>query len=396
VDLRTLELILTAECNLRCSYCYQNAKKNRRTDWDVVRAALDRLLASTSNNVTIVFIGGEPLLEFPIVERATGYVAASKRADMNVRYEIYTNGLLLGDREIQFLIDHGFHLQLSFDGVPAAQTLRGKHTFEKLDALVDQLRRERRAFFENSFTVAITVTPSTIHLLAESVEYFLLRKRVHDLTVGPQFTPVDDWRVDRIDELDAAFARIFNVSLQRYEETGDVPLAVFRKAEDNLLPPPKQRDMCGVGEGRKIAVDVDGQSHGCLTFADSYQILPTAFLRNRVDAMRLGDVRDPAFDDYRAAYETNVRASEIFHHQEKKFSSYRRCGECEYLAECAICPMSLGRVEPDPGRIPDFLCAYNLVSLKYRAKFPRFRSLAERWRDDRLALQRNELRSSPL
>ena len=43
------------------------------------------------------------------------------------------------------------------------------------------------------------------------------------------------------------------------------------------------------------------------------------------------------------------------------------------MTTCAICPVSIGHQpgNTDPHRIPDFLCAYNLVSLKYREKFPR-------------------------
>jgi sulfatase maturation enzyme AslB (radical SAM superfamily) len=249
-DLHTLELILTAACNLRCSYCYQNAKQNRHIEWDVVRAALDRLLASKCNDVTVLFIGGEPLLEFPTLVRATAYIAEHRRADMLVRHEIYTNGSLLGDRELEFLIEHGFHVQVSFDGVPAAQALRGERTFEKLDALNDTHSYEHRAFFlyainntktafyEEAFNIAITVTPRTIHLLADSIEYFLIDKRVHDLTIGPQITHTGDWKVERLGELEAAFSRIFSVSLRRYSETGDVPLRVFRKSHEGLRTAP--------------------------------------------------------------------------------------------------------------------------------------------------------------
>ena len=67
-DLRAVKLVLTAGCNLRCSYCYQSDKKNLRIDWEIVRATLDRLLASARSDVELLFIGGEPLLEFPTIE----------------------------------------------------------------------------------------------------------------------------------------------------------------------------------------------------------------------------------------------------------------------------------------------------------------------------------------
>jgi hypothetical protein len=96
--------------------------------------------------------------------------------------------------------------------------------------------------------------------------------------------------------------------------------------------------------------------------------------------MRLGDVRDINFKYRLKAFPAAVEAAEIFHRKEEKYSSYGKCGDCRYLAECYVCPMSIGRGagENDPRRIPDFACAFNLVSLKYRARFPRMRSLADR------------------
>jgi len=378
-DLRALKLVLTAGCNLRCSYCYQSDKKNLRIDWDIVQAALDRLLASPRSDVQLLFIGGEPLLEFPTIERAMAYVAAHKRADMTVRPSIITNGMLLGERETAFLVAHRFLVQLSFDGLPPAQRLRGQHTFEKLDALLDSLRNRHPGFYEHHLRVNITFMPGTLAYLADSVDYFLFEKRVQNLTLTPQMTTAADWHPERIAELEQAFARMFRSSLRRYRETGDVPLETFRKTEPQRSRRPKEIAMCGVSRGEQLAVDVDGRTQGCLMFVESYQVFPTTFLRSRIEALRLGDIRDAALDERLARYPQTVREQEIFHHKELKYSSYGRCGECRYLADCAVCPMSIGRVEgeSDPHRVPDFSCAYNLVSLKYRARFPRLRDVTE-------------------
>ena len=377
-DLRAVKLVLTAGCNLRCSYCYQSDKKSRSIEWAVVQATLDRLLASRRSNVEVLFIGGEPMLEFPTIQRAVAYVEAQKRADMSVQYATITNGLLLGEPQIDFLVEHQFDVQLSFDGLPPAQRLRGQHTFEKLNALLDTLRDQEPAFYDHRLRINITLVPATLQFLPDSVEYFLFDKQVQDLRVTPQMTTAADWRPERINELDRVFAKIFRLSLRRYRETGQVPFQTFRKTG----PParrPKEIAMCGVDRGDQVAVDVDGSAQGCLMFVQSYQVFPTRFLRNRVDAMRLGDIRDPAFDRRLAVYPEAVRQAEIFHHKELKYSSYGQCGECKYLADCAVCPMSIGRVEgeEDPRRVPDFNCAYNLISLKYRDRFPRLKSVSE-------------------
>jgi len=299
---------------------------------------------------------------------------------MAIRHAVITNGLLLGEREAQFLVDHDFYVKLSFDGVAPAQRLRGENTFARLDALLDRLRDEHPGFYDDHLTINATLLPETLRWLPESVEYFLFDKRVQDLAISPQFTATTSWRTEDIGELDRVFARVFRICKEWYERTGDVPLELFRKSGRRAPQRPASRSMCGVGTGDQLAVDVDGQTHGCLTFSESYQTFPTTFLRSRVEAMRLGNIRDINFRSRLKAYPVAVQAAEIFDHKELKYSSYGRCGECKYLGECSVCPMSIGRVEgeDDPRRIPDFNCAYNLVSLKYRARFPRARSLSER------------------
>lgn len=74
-----------------------------------------------------------------------------------------------------------------------------------------------------------------------------------------------------------------------------------------------------------------------------------------------------------AQYPAAVRATGLFHDKRTKFSSYGRCRECRYLETCGFCPVSIGHQpnNDDPDRVPDFLCAFNLVSNKYRERFPK-------------------------
>lgn len=131
--------------------------------------------------------------------------------------------------------------------------------------------------------------------------------------------------------------------------------------------------MCGVSEGHKLAVDVDGEALGCVMFAKSYQTFPTKFLRSRIEALGMGGIDEPGLRESVAAYPTAVRATGLFHDKRAKFSSYGRCSECRYLSTCGFCPVSIGHQpgNDNPDRVPDFLCAYNLVTNKYRERFPK-------------------------
>src|SRR5262245_54945662 len=132
LDVRSLEVVLTAACNMRCAYCYQNAKQARSMEWDTLKPALDLVLRSTSRKLDVRFIGGEPLLELPLVERAVAYVKERASADQRVKFSISTNGTLLDDDAIEFLAEEEFETQLSFDGTEEAQDIRGRGTFGKL------------------------------------------------------------------------------------------------------------------------------------------------------------------------------------------------------------------------------------------------------------------------
>ena len=86
----------------------------------------------------------------------------------------------------------------------------------------------------------------------------------------------------------------------------------------------------------------------------------------------MGDLRDRRLAARRASYRAAARAAGMFNNRQSKYSAYGRCVECRFLDTCAVCPVSIGH-QPDirdPDRIPDFLCAFNLIALGYRDRFP--------------------------
>ena len=368
-SLRILDLVLTSRCNLACSYCYQNAKSRNRLGWDAAREALDMLLASREPEVGINFIGGEPLLEAEMIRKAVEYVSEHRPAGKRIRYSIGTNGMLLTEEHADFLARHHVDTYLSFDGLPAAQRFRGAGTFEKLDALLGRLRDEHPSFFRQRLTVTITVLPSTVSHLPASVSYFL-DKGIARIAFSPKSTDTSDWDPARIDEIREAFGKLYETSLSHWEKTGEIPLQAFRQGAQPSGTP-TSRPMCGAGRGVNLTVDADGETYGCVAFAKSYQRFPR-FLEDRLEPMRLGSLAAAGFEDRLRAYPAAARKAEIFHHKERKYSSYGRCGECRYLASCEICPVSIGKQagNRDPHRIPDFLCAFSLASNEARERFP--------------------------
>ncbi|MFZ3070522.1 MAG: radical SAM protein [Anaerolineaceae bacterium] len=85
--------------------------------WKVAKRALDFLWEHSidSGEVNVGFYGGEPLLEFPLIQKVVGY---SKYLfwGKQLTFSITTNGTLLNPEIILFFQEHNFSLGISLDG----------------------------------------------------------------------------------------------------------------------------------------------------------------------------------------------------------------------------------------------------------------------------------------
>lgn len=368
---RYLYLVLTAQCNLRCAYCYENAKRDLRMPWDVLKAGMDLASVERTLCTDVFFSGGEPLLEFGLIRRAVRYARKIDPQKTHFRYTLLTNGLLLSREISDFLEEHGFRVQISFDGVPAAQDYRGKGTFLKLDRRLDSLRLGHPQLFRDRLRVAVTVVPPTIPYMSESARY-LIEKGVREIVMAPGLIPYSDWKTQTINELARQFEQIANFSRRTLEETGEVPVTAFRRYFDERTGTKQWQPGCDAIAGGNWVVDSDGQVYSCPMFARSYQTFPPGSLMRRLNMLTLGDVRDPEMPRRCAALPEAVRTSRLMEYRTNLRSSYGECNDCEYQDRCGICPFSVWYAagEAGPFRVPDFICAFNRTALDARDRFP--------------------------
>jgi len=368
-------MVLTATCNLRCTYCYENAKRPLRMDWGTARTAAELLLRSDRPEARLMFYGGEPLLELPLIRSVVDHLEHRRPPGMVVRYAVVTNGMLLDADTAEFLAAHRVRTQLSFDGVLEAQRLRAPGTFEQLDELLDRLRTEQSSFFRQQLLVATTATVANLPYLAESLVYFL-EKGVRELHIAPRTTFEPDWRPELLESLEQQLERMFRISVQHYVRTGDVPLSLFVKERDQVVKQPLRGPICRIGTPERLTVDVDGQVYGCVMLAESFQTFPTESSRRRLQRLRIGHLLDPRFPQRLAAYRAAATNEAMFRDKSAKYTSYGSCGDCPVVEQCPICPVTIAHVpnSSDPNRIPDFPCAFYRTALRYRERFPSQRS----------------------
>ncbi len=380
---RALTALLTAECNLRCRYCYQRRRGAGPMTWPTLRAAVDWLFAGPADQLRLGFTGGEPLLEIALLRRAVSRAERLRTPGLPIEYGLTTNGLLLDPAAARFLERHRFRVQLSFDGVPRAQDLREPDSFAALDALLARLRRDNPRLHEDGLSVAITVSPDAVPYLAESVAY-LLDRRVRRLLLGPAMSTAGGGSADAIRRLEREFERIERICWSRFQATGAAPLVLFggslwaaygreprsrRRSARRRAPIP----MCRMGQLTQLTVDVDGALCECPLLAPSVADLGSGRPRFPLPRLALGTIRSPELEAHAASYRVALSGTGLFDDRRAKYSGFGRCAECRHLGRCAVCPMSIAMTpgNADPHRIPDFQCAFYRAALGHAERFRR-------------------------
>jgi len=111
-------LFLNHACNLRCSYCYNGRKFDRRMPDAVARRAVELAFeGGGEQDVQISFFGGEPLLEMPLLTRSIAQARhLADEQGRTVRFVVVTNGTLLQGRALDDLLDQRVYFGVSLDG----------------------------------------------------------------------------------------------------------------------------------------------------------------------------------------------------------------------------------------------------------------------------------------
>lgn len=112
-------LHVSNSCNLRCQYCYAHTEQtNRRTmDIQVVRKAIDRFFELDTSYIKVEFHGGEPLLQFKIINQACQYaVDLAQKTNKQVGFSIQSNLTFLNEECIRMLKQYNIDLRISLDG----------------------------------------------------------------------------------------------------------------------------------------------------------------------------------------------------------------------------------------------------------------------------------------
>lgn len=202
INLRHVIFEVTDRCNLLCKYCiygdnYEgyDSRLSRDMSFEDARAIIDYLLTVWRSNPTMAekpkttfdFYGGEPLLNFQLIQHIVNYVEAIDIM-RTFKFSMTSNCLLL-DRHMDYLVEKNFRLLCSLDGDDKANGYRvfrdGSPSFEKVYKNIVSLKEKYPDYFKNN--VSFNVVLHNLNSIQNVYSFF-----EREFNKTPQLSEVSD------------------------------------------------------------------------------------------------------------------------------------------------------------------------------------------------------------
>lgn len=170
--------VVTLRCEHSCPYCQVSRQSEDRGSFDMTQeqasAAIDLALRSPADAIKIEFQGGEPLLNFPLVQ----YIVYESKRRNNGRKElgfvIATNLAIISDDVLAFCRKHEVHISTSLDGPRELHNGNrprpGRDSYERV---IEGIQRSRDAIGKANVSALMTTTEASLSQVQAIIDEYL-------------------------------------------------------------------------------------------------------------------------------------------------------------------------------------------------------------------------------
>lgn len=262
---------LTENCNLACDYCFTHQNGNRKDrvmKEEIGKKMINWWLAqgpSDDRKRGISWWGGEPLLEWELLQRLTLYAEEIGRRDnWDIEFGGTTNGLLYTPEKYDWMLEHKCVMLLSLDGIQPAHDLHRK-TSKGVGSWKTVDRNLREALKVIPFQkIRFSFAPDTVQYLYQDVLYFVEDLGLNDVAFSPVYE--GDWSQKNLELVDEQFEKIIQFALKKHKEGSPITLKHFNDeaalSRMEMLPP---QNPCGAGN-TYVGWSKDGFMYPCHRF----------------------------------------------------------------------------------------------------------------------------------
>lgn len=282
IPITNISLNIAQLCNLSCIYCYGGDGEygyKGLMKKDTALRAIDWLIENSydEKDISIVFFGGEPLLNFKLIKDVVEYANyKSKLANKNVHFSITTNGTKFNDTVNKFLNEHKFSVVISIDGTKEMQDANrpfksGKGSYYYIKSKIEKFIKSRNG---KKVTARATITKYNTNI--KEIRYELLRLGFMNISTNIVCAiKNEEYQVgknkinDIFDDLNEQAEDVF----RKIKERKHIDNLQFLIVLKHLVNKRKKYYFCGAGRSL-MAVSISGDIYPCHRFVglDSFKM----------------------------------------------------------------------------------------------------------------------------
>ena len=344
--------VLTLQCNHRCLYCQVTPEKKGAEGFDmskqVAKKSVDLAFKSPSPYIGLEFQGGEPLLNWPVLEYIIRYAKKVNKAEKKeLKISLVTNLTLMDEKKLAFLIDEGVSISCSLDGPSFVHNKNRiyldskdgsykpliKNIKKVQDAIVRKKQKSKGEFIDN-LNAILTTTKFSLPYPKEIVDEYLARS-FNNIFIRP-LSPFGLQRktIDIIGYSAEEFIEFYEKTLDYILELNlsgtlfierTAALALKRILDHKDSSYYEMRSPCGAGIGQ-MAFDYNGNVYTC----DEGRMAE----RMGHDNFKLGSVYS---DNYGDVVDNEITRTMCLG---SSLDNQAGCNDCVYKPYCGICPLA--------------------------------------------------------
>ena len=382
---REVTFIVTHQCNLRCTYCYEHNKSGAEMSLETAKKCVDLLFAEDARNseyinpethdgIILDFIGGEPLLKIGLISDIVDYFR-QRAMELDHRWKtkymisMSTNGTLYHTKEVQDFLTRNegrVSMGITLDGDKETHDAcrldcNGCGSYD-LAAAAFRNAKDRFGYDGTKFTVA----PANVHLVYRACRDLIERFDLHEMYCNCVYE--EGWT----EELAGVWYRELKKLADWLLESGrweTTELGVFDPFIGHKLPEDETNNWCG-GTGKMLAFDVDGTAYPCLRYA------PLS-IGNR-PPLRIGDVEHGI-----GVLPEDRETINMLNAITRQSQSSEECLNCPISSGCGWCSAYNYESTGTPNKLVTYICPMHkarvMATSYYLNRIHRLKGEAERF-----------------
>ncbi len=177
-------IILTDLCNLNCIYCQASSLKDckdaKNMNIEVAKKTVDFIFKTSSDHITIEFQGGEPLINYDVIEFIIEYAKnLNLEYKKDLRFALVTNFELMDEEKLDYLIANNVGLCTSLDGPKKLHDYQRKFSKSNYDTIVGWINKikdfkdDSKIPKEFVLNALLTITKKSFNFYKEIVDEYV-------------------------------------------------------------------------------------------------------------------------------------------------------------------------------------------------------------------------------